>query len=736
MKSRWPETAYFILCLLLIISRADAQERVVKGIVIDQTTRQPLAGANVYLSNTTTGTTTDADGYFMLVLPQSPRPDSLICSYLGYQDYHHPLSDLKDRLLITLIPEILVTENVITVYADKLDLARKELPHTAHVLEAEKIERYGTAEISDLFKLDPAVRVEGNDLDGRFIQIRNSDPDEVNVYVDGILMNSMGYNNAADISVIAPENIQKLEILKGSNLLLLGSGAFGGVVNISTRQKTEREFSLKLKSGSSASYWLAADLNVPLTDRVFVNYFGNLGTVSPQIEFYRSEQYGEKSTTTAVKTIKQNHHLTLNYFNTDGQFTGKVMGYLLDYDKPQWKNIRKNMFIAAAYKGAIFDFRDFDLNIDYLYGDDVIDRSAPGLATFTSSFQTQRLHLRVAKNFSNDPKTYPQINFQFLSEYFHDELYSEQQLSDQNRKSTLYDEFMYDNRGSLGGVVSIGDKIDTVGNITWKLFGGIRGEFLATGDRYKISTYGFQIDIRMANWWFTPFLNFGENIKFPSLLDNGYLTDVQDLSINHDDMSPVRLIPEFAKSREFGFNLSHHPLNTFFETASIQIAYFTSEIANKLLKRPLENVIVETQLGTSQTRGVEGTLSLERIYDYWTTSVSYAEFDVTNPLLYAYKPESKLTFQLELTIPSGFYFMGLIYQEGKSIAWDYNDLNQFVTATVPAFFDIDISLGYQFDFSGVGLNLTLAGYNILDNAGYRFYNLKKQFFQAGISLRY
>ncbi|TFG97810.1 MAG: hypothetical protein E4H13_10520, partial [Calditrichales bacterium] len=319
MKLRWPKTAFIILCLLLIISRVNAKDRVFNGIVVDQSTRQPLVGANVYLSGTTLGTTTDPDGYFMLVLPESIRPDSLIVSYLGYHDYRQALSEVKDRIMVTLIPEILQTEKVITVYADKLDLARKELPHMALVIEADKIERYGTAEISDLFKLDPAVRVEGNDLDGRFIQIRNSDPDEVNVYVDGILMNSMGYNNAADISVIAPENIQKLEILKGSNLLLLGSGAFGGVVNISTRQKTEQEYSLKLKSGSSSSHWLAADLNIPLSDRVFINYFGNLGTVSPEIEFYRSEQYGEKTATAAVKTIKQNHHLTFNYFNTNGQ---------------------------------------------------------------------------------------------------------------------------------------------------------------------------------------------------------------------------------------------------------------------------------------------------------------------------------------------------------------------------------------------------------------------------------
>ena len=108
----------------------------------------------------------------------------------------------------------------------------------------------------------------------------------MNVYVDGIQINNLGNNNAADLSVISADNIEKLEILKGSNLVLLGSGAFGGVVNITTRNATKPEYGLKVKYGSWMSRLIAAHIIIPINDKLFFNYFGTLGAFSPEIEYY------------------------------------------------------------------------------------------------------------------------------------------------------------------------------------------------------------------------------------------------------------------------------------------------------------------------------------------------------------------------------------------------------------------------------------------------------------------
>lgn len=725
----------FLLCSLGT-GLTFAQDLKISAVVIDSKSEDPLTGANVFLPKSTIGTTTDKEGYFLLTIPEKYFTDSLVINYLGYEELRIPVRHIPDRKVFKLNPLILDSEKAITVYADKLDLARKELPHFAHVLNVEEIERYGTSEISDLFKSDPSIRIEGNDLDGRFIQIRGSDANEVNVYVDGILLNSLGYNNAADISVISPDNIEKLEVLKGSNLVLLGSGAFGGVVNITTRKKAEQEYTLKLKYGSFLSRLIAANLNIPLNKHLFIYYFGNLGTFSPEIEYFPSERFDEKTQTSSIKTIRQNHHLSLNYFTETGQYSAKVMGYLLDYDKPGWVNLRKNISVAGLYKGEISSLKDFDINLNYLYGDDEVNRESPGYADFLSLFKTQRLNIRLAKNFSTKPDAFPTYGFQFLTEYFHDEVFTKSELQDQTRKSTLYDASLYDNRASLGGVISIGDKIDSLSQISWKLYGGIRGEFLASNKNYKISTYGFQINIKKANWTLSPYLNYGENIKFPTLLDNAYLIDIHDVSIINNSLDPVRLQPELAKSREFGMDFQYNPSSSFYRNIEVQVAYFNNEVFNKLMKRPLENTVIETQLGQSTIRGYEALLKWNNIYSDWTIVAGYGSFDVSNQLVYAYKPDEKYSLQIDYHQPGGFYILALLYHEGKSTAWDYDDQNQYVIAEVPSFYDMDISVGYEFAMSKLTMKIFAAGYNVFDNAGYKFYNLKKRFLQIGFGIKY
>ena len=201
------------LLMCLFYSSVLGQDLVVNGIVIDSKSREPLGGANVFIPQSAIGTTTDTDGYFKLIIPEQLSADTLVISYLGYRESRNFIPDIRRQRVFALQSLILDSEKAITVYGDKLDLARKELPHAAYVVKVDQIERYGTSEIGDLFKLDPAIRIEGNDIDGRFIQIRGSDPNEVNVYIDGVLLNTLAYNNAADLSAIATENIEKLEIL-------------------------------------------------------------------------------------------------------------------------------------------------------------------------------------------------------------------------------------------------------------------------------------------------------------------------------------------------------------------------------------------------------------------------------------------------------------------------------------------------------------------------------------------
>jgi len=85
---------------------------------------------------------------------------------------------------------------------------------------------------------------------------------------------------------------------------------------------------------------------------------------------------------------------------------------------------------------------------------------------------------------------------------------------------------------------------------------------------------------------------------------------------------------------------------------------------------------------------------------------------------------------------SGLYFRSVFFREGRSTAWFYDEADEFTTEFIASFYDIDASIGYRFRISKVLLDLQAAGYNVLDNSGYKYYTLKKRFIQVSLALLY
>lgn len=119
MKTR--TKVFLILGLLFLFADASrAQTRFLKGIVLDETTNEPLAFATVFFNTTTKGTNTDQDGKFRIEV--DPRFDELVISYLGY----HPLSykvstdKLDAQYTFRLVPQAQQIEEVeITAKRDR-----------------------------------------------------------------------------------------------------------------------------------------------------------------------------------------------------------------------------------------------------------------------------------------------------------------------------------------------------------------------------------------------------------------------------------------------------------------------------------------------------------------------------------------------------------------------------------------------------------------------------------------
>lgn len=86
---------YTLLFLILIINNLVASDSCIHGRVINNTTKQPISNVNIYLANTSIGTTTNSNGYFEIKMIPKGTFD-IIFSHVAY--YYHKEKRLLKHL--------------------------------------------------------------------------------------------------------------------------------------------------------------------------------------------------------------------------------------------------------------------------------------------------------------------------------------------------------------------------------------------------------------------------------------------------------------------------------------------------------------------------------------------------------------------------------------------------------------------------------------------------------------
>ena len=103
----------FLLLTCFIFSLSVFGQKALKGVIIDAENGLPLPGASVFLSNTSVGTTANADGAFSLPIPEG-RYD-LIVSSIGFETHSQTISSagLPGHITIKLNPKAKELETVV-----------------------------------------------------------------------------------------------------------------------------------------------------------------------------------------------------------------------------------------------------------------------------------------------------------------------------------------------------------------------------------------------------------------------------------------------------------------------------------------------------------------------------------------------------------------------------------------------------------------------------------------------
>ena len=108
-----PSVFYILILSIFLISisfELEAQD-LYSGLVIDENS-SPIIGASVFLKNSTIGTQTDFNGSFNL---KAEINDTIVISYIGFEEQEFNLTYVKDLGIITLIENIDELNEVIVV---------------------------------------------------------------------------------------------------------------------------------------------------------------------------------------------------------------------------------------------------------------------------------------------------------------------------------------------------------------------------------------------------------------------------------------------------------------------------------------------------------------------------------------------------------------------------------------------------------------------------------------------
>ena len=209
---------------------------VLRGSVRERTAGEPVRGAVVAVPGTTLGTRTDADGHFRL----AGVPAGLLRVHFA------AIGFAAVDTSVTITAGDTLTLDIAAAFAPlalpPVDVVSDKVPHfgdrpatsVAQVSEQD-LNRRAVATVDEAIDHVAGVQFVNGQINIRgstgYVQGLNS---RVLMTVDGVPMNQ-GDRGGINWDILPVDEVQSVEILKGAGSSMYGSAAFGGVVNVTTR---------------------------------------------------------------------------------------------------------------------------------------------------------------------------------------------------------------------------------------------------------------------------------------------------------------------------------------------------------------------------------------------------------------------------------------------------------------------------------------------------------------------
>ncbi len=245
-----------IIFTILLCSSGYAQRGSVTGLVTDKSTRESLPGVSVYVKGTTIGTSTGVDGTY--ILSNAPLGQiTIVFAYLGYKPHEQQVSieqGSNQRVNAVLeMDAIQMSEAVIVGQAaGQLAAINQQLRSNTivNVISAERIQELPDQNAAEAVGRLPGISVLRENGEGQRVVVRGLSPKFNSITINGVRIPSTdGNDRSVDLSMIAPESLNGIEVFKALRPDM-EADAVGGTVNFVIRKTaTEPRFGGKLQYG-------------------------------------------------------------------------------------------------------------------------------------------------------------------------------------------------------------------------------------------------------------------------------------------------------------------------------------------------------------------------------------------------------------------------------------------------------------------------------------------------------
>lgn len=284
----------FLSCTVCSFAQNAAGLYTLKGKVTD-TSGEAIIGANIKIKDTTTGTITDLDGNFSLLV--SGKGAELVISFIGYKSENIKLKEGQNNLLVKLKDDAQNLDEVVVIgYGTQ---KKSSLTSSVEMVRSEDLLRMPTINIDEALNGQVAgLQVMGSTGDPSSskessIRIRGiSGSSEMTplLVIDGIPRTGFNATNGEmRLSDLNPDDIESISVLKdGAAAAVYGVRAGNGVILVKTKRGSNDQ---KVKVNYRGQFNLQQATQLPK----FLNSYDFAKLYNKAVEGTETEPYSDEA---------------------------------------------------------------------------------------------------------------------------------------------------------------------------------------------------------------------------------------------------------------------------------------------------------------------------------------------------------------------------------------------------------------------------------------------------------